>query len=412
MNNTCLIINVSANSGSTGRIAEEIAQTAINSGYDCYFGYGRVGRESKAHLIRIGSDWDVKVHGLESLLFDNHGFGTRNATNRFIQEIERIRPDVINLHNIHGYYLNVEILFDYLAKTNIPVVWTLHDCWPFTGHCSYFDRYHCEKWKTGCHHCPNSKGYPKSLFMDCSKTNYARKKELFNKPKNITFVAVCNWMANNVKASFLGGYPVKTIYNGVDVETFRPRFSGLGGTNSLKAKFGILEKAKVVLGVASTWDKRKGLDDFVKLRAMLSDNYAVVLVGLSDKQIQSLPRGIIGIKRTESVDQLAELYSLADVFVNPTYVDNFPTTNIEALACGTPVITYRTGGSPEAVDEKTGIVIEQGDVNQLKSAVEFLASRKYEYTVACRERALNFFNKNNRYNDYVDLFDCLVKNNS
>ena len=410
--NKLLLINVSSNSGSTGRIAEEIGQTAIAEGYECYFGYGRLGLDSKAHLIRIGSDWDVRVHGLESLLLDNHGFGSRNATKRFIQEIERIKPDVINLHNIHGYYLNVEILFEYLAKTDIPVVWTLHDCWPFTGHCSYFDRYHCEKWKTGCHHCPNSKGYPKSLFLDCSKTNYARKKELFNKPKNITFVAVCNWMANNVKASFLGGYPVKTIYNGVDVEAFCPRFSGLRGTNSLKAKFGILEKAKVVLGVASTWDKRKGLDDFVKLRAMLSANYAVVLVGLSDRQIQSLPRGIIGIKRTESVDQLAELYSLADVFVNPTYVDNFPTTNIEALACGTPVITYRTGGSPEAVDEKTGIVIEQGDIKQLKSAVEFLASRKCEYTVACRERALNRFNKNDRYNDYVDLFDRLVKNNS
>lgn len=280
---------------------------------------------------------------------------------------------MINLHNIHGYYLNVEILFEYLAKTDIPVVWTLHDCWPFTGHCSYFDRYHCEKWKSGCHHCPNSKGYPKSLFLDCSKTNYARKKELFNKPKNITFVAVCNWMANNVKASFLGGYPVETIYNGVDVETFRPRFEGLNGSNSLKAKLGINESAKVVLGVASTWDRRKGLDDFVKLRTMMTDEYAIVLVGLNDKQIAALPEGVIGIKRTESVDQLAELYSLADVFVNPTYVDNFPTTNIEALACGTPVVTYRTGGSPEAIDEKTGMVVNQGEMNLLLPAVEFVA---------------------------------------
>ena len=309
----------------------------------------------------------------------------------------------------------MEILFEYLAKTNIPVVWTLHDCWPFTGHCSYFDRYHCEKWKTGCDHCPNSMGYPKSLFWDRSKANYVRKKELFTRPKNITFVAVCNWMADNVKASFLGGYPVEIIYNGVDVGMFHPRFEGLeGGTGSysIKKKLGIDENAKVVLGVASTWDRRKGLDDFEKLREMMGEQYSIVLVGLSEKQIQSLPDGIVGIKRTESVDQLAELYSLADVFVNPTYVDNFPTTNIEALACGTPVITYRTGGSPEAVDEKTGIVIEQGDVNQLKSAVEFLAPRKCEYTVACRERALNRFNKNALYNDYVDLFNRLVKNNS
>ena len=207
-----LEINTSANSGSTGRIAEEIGQTAISSGYDSYFAYGRLGRPSKSTLIRIGNNTDIKFHGIESMLFDNHGFGSKAATKKFIAEVERIRPDIINLHNIHGYYLNVKILFEYLANKNIPIVWTLHDCWPFTGHCSYFDRYNCIKWQTGCYACPNSKGYPKSLFLDRSKTNYARKKDLFNRPKNITFVAVCNWMANNVKASFLGGYPIETIY--------------------------------------------------------------------------------------------------------------------------------------------------------------------------------------------------------
>lgn len=401
-----LLINVSANSGSTGRIAEEIGQTAIARGYDCYFGYGRLGRESKAHLIRIGSDWDVKVHGLESLLFDNHGFGSRKATERFIQEIERIKPDVINLHNIHGYYLNVEILFEYLAKTDIPVVWTLHDCWPFTGHCSYFDRYHCEKWKTECHHCPNSKGYPKSLFLDRSKTNYARKKELFCKPKHITFVAVCQWMANNVKDSFLGGYPVETVYNGVDVDVFHP--SDEQSLQHVKHKMGIESHKYVVLGVASTWDKRKGLDDFITMSAHLSSEYQIILVGLSDKQIAGLPSNLIGIKRTENVRQLAELYALADVFVNPTYVDNFPTTNIEALACGTPVVTYSTGGSPEAIDDKTGIVVKQGEIKLLQTAVEFVAHHKPDYTNACRERAVKCFDKRDRFNDYVSLFERVV----
>ena len=407
--NKILLINVSTNSGSTGRIAEEIGQTAISRGYESYFGYGRIGRESKSTLIKIGNEWDIRWHGLESLLWDNHGFGSRMATKKFISEIERIKPDVINLHNVHGYYLNVEILFEYLAKKDIPIVWTLHDCWPFTGHCSYFDRYHCEKWKTGCYDCPNSKGYPKSLLFDRSKANYARKKELFNRPKNITFVAVCNWMAENVKASFLGGYPVETIYNGVDIETFCPRFEGLNGSDSLKAKLGIKENAKVVLGVASTWDRRKGLDDFVKLRTMMNDEYAIILVGLNDKQIAALPGGVIGIKRTESVDQLAELYSLADVFVNPTYVDNFPTTNIEALACGTPVVTYRTGGSPEAIDEFTGMAIGQGNVEQLRGAVEHFAMNKASYSMACRERSVKCFNKQDRFNDYVGLFDNLIK---
>lgn len=405
--NKLLLINVSANSGSTGRIAEEIGQTAAARGYDCHFGYGRVGRESKAHLIRIGSNWDVKVHGLESMLFDNHGFGSRKATKRFIQEIERIKPDVINLHNIHGYYLNIEILFEYLAKMDIPVVWTLHDCWPFTGHCSYFDRYHCEKWKIGCHHCPNSKGYPKSLFLDRSKANYTRKKELFNRPKNITFVAVCQWMANNVKESFLGGYPVETIYNGVDVDIFHP--SDKQSLLLSKNRMGIDNHKKVVLGVASTWDKRKGLDDFITMSAQLPLDYQIILVGLNDKQIANLPSNIIGIKRTENVSQLAELYSLAEVFVNPTYVDNFPTTNIEALACGTPVVTYRTGGSPEAIDEKTGVVVNQGDMNLLLSAVEYVAKNKSVYTNACRDRALRCFNKQDRFEDYVNLFNSLIK---
>ena len=404
-----LEINVSANRGSTGRIAEEIGQTAIEYGFESYFGYGRVGRNSKSTLIRIGTDKDIKLHGLESMLFDNHGFGSRMATRKFISEIERLQPDVINLHNVHGYYLNVEILFDYLAKKDIPVVWTLHDCWPFTGHCSYFDRYHCMKWKTGCYDCPNSKGYPMSLFLDRSKANYARKKELFNKPKNITFVAVCNWMAENVKASFLGGYPVETIYNGVDVETFRQRFEDFNSSNRLKAKLGVNEKAKVVLGVASTWDRRKGLEDFVELRDMMSNQFAIVLVGLSEKQIKSLPDGIIGIRRTESIEQLAELYSLADVFVNPTYVDNFPTTNIEALACGTPVVTYKTGGSPEALDDRTGMVVKQGEINLLRPAIEYLANNKASMSADCRERAIKCFNKKDRFEDYVTLFNSLIK---
>lgn len=406
---TLFLINVSANSGSTGRIAEEVGQTAISRGYGSYFGYGRIGRESKSTLIKIGNEWDIRLHGLESLLWDNHGFGSRMATKKFISEIERIQPDVINLHNVHGYYLNVEILFEYLAKKDIPIVWTLHDCWPFTGHCSHYMRLNCDLWKSGCHNCPNRTGYPRSLFLDRSKTNYERKKELFNKPKRITFVAVCNWMADNLKASFLEGYPVVTIYNGVNVEIFRPRFEGIENLNGLKAKLGLNKDTKVILGVASVWTQYKGLDDFIRLRSLLNNEYAIVLVGLNEKQIQSLPVGIIGIRRTESVDQLAELYSLADVFVNPTYVDNFPTTNIEALACGTPVVTYRTGGSPEAIDEKTGMVTAQGDVDQLRAAVEHFAMNKSRYSMACRERAVKCFNKQDRFNDYVELFDNLIK---
>ena len=339
---------------------------------------------------------------MESLLFDNHGFSSRQATKKFIREIERIKPDIINIHNLHGYYINVKILFEYLSKANIPVVWTFHDCWPFTGHCSYFDRFNCTKWQTECHHCPNKKGYPSSLFIDNSKNNFNRKKKLFSNINNLNIVTPSHWLTNISKLSFLKEKNIVTIHNGTNLNVFNIR-------DGKKRDELNLNDRKVVLGVASIWDKRKGLDDFIKLNELLSEEYKIILVGLNKKQKESLPANIIGIERTESVHELAELYSMADVFVNPTYSDNFPTTNIEALACGTPVITYKTGGSPEAIDEKTGIVVEQGNINQLKEAIELVAKDKSIYTENCRERAVNLYNKQDRFNDYIKLFNSLTE---
>ena len=399
-----LLVNTSVNSGSTGRIAEQIGQTAIAHGFESYFGYGRVGRVSQSHLIKIGAEWDVRFHGVESLLLDNHGFGSRCATRKFIEEIERIKPDIINLHNIHGYYLNFEILFGYLAKKDIPVVWTLHDCWPFTGHCAHYIRVQCDRWKRGCYCCPNRGIYPKSLFWDRSRRNYQAKRRFFTSLSNVTIVCPSQWLAEDVRQSFLNCYDVKTIYNGVDISVFQPL-----DTTSIRRRMGLPDKCRIVLGVASLWTSNKGLFDFYKLRDTLKADYQIIMIGLNENQINSLPRGIVGIRRTESVEQLAEFYSLADVFVNPTYVDNFPTTNIEALACGTPVVTYRTGGSPEAIDEHTGMVIEQGNIRQLKNAIENIAPKKSFYTEACRKRAVKNFNMHERFSDYVELFDQLIK---
>lgn len=397
-----LIINVTANSGSTGRIAEEIGQTAISNGYDTYFAYGRLARESKCKLIKIGKKLNVRLHGIESRFFDNHGFSSRIATKRFIKEIEKLKPDIINIHNLHGYYINVKILFEYLAKINIPIVWTFHDCWPFTGHCSYFDRYNCTKWETECHSCPNKHGYPSSLLLSRARRNFNKKRKLFSNYKKTTIVTPSNWLSNITKQSFFKGKNIVTINNGTDLTTFKI-------VNGNKRHSLNLQNKKIVLGVASIWDKRKGFDDFVKLNDLLSDEYKIILVGLNKKQIESLPENIIGIERTESVHELAELYSMADVFVNPTYSDNFPTTNIEALACGTPVITYKTGGSPEAIDEMTGVVVEQGNINKLKEAIESVAKDKAMYTGKCRERAVNLYNKQDRFNDYINLFNSLTK---
>lgn len=398
-----LILNTAANIGSTGRIADNIGQRAMDSGYDCWFAYGRASQDSSSHLLRIGGEWDCIYHGLKSRIFDNHCFSSSYATKKFIREVEMIRPDIINIHNLHGYYINIEILFNYLKTTNIPVVWTLHDCWPFTGHCTYFERFNCMKWQTLCNDCPNKRGYPASYFIDNAKNNFLRKEELFTQLKNLSFVVPSKWMSDLLAKSFLKDYPKFLINNGIDLDKFRPINS-----DDLKDRYDIKEN-KILLGVASTWDKRKGLSDFLKLSNIAKDDFKIILVGINKRQIKSLPPNILGIQRTENQNQLASLYSLASVFINPTYVDNFPTTNLEALACGTSVITYNTGGSPETIDDNTGIVVNKGDISGLKKAIDDVLSKGKPYFMDnCRQRALNLFNKDDRYKDYIDLFNEVI----
>ena len=401
-----VLINATVNSGSTGRIAEDIGLVLINVGHESYIAYGRGNQPSKSNKIKIGNQWDANWHGVVSLLLDRHGFASRKATKQLINKIEELKPDVINLHNIHGYYVNIEILFDYLKKIDVPVVWTFHDCWPFTGHCSYFDSVACEKWKTHCQNCPKKSFYPKSLLIDNSFKNFSDKKQIFNQLDNLHIITPSNWLKNLVKQSFLSKFPVSCIHNGIDLSKFNP----VENVEKLIQKWNLKDKI-IVLGVANVWQLSKGLSDFVKLAEVLSDAYQVVLIGLTKKQIAQLPKNIIGIERTESIEELAEYYSLAKVFVNPTYQDNFPTTNIEALACGTPVVTYNTGGSPEAIDKETGIVVEKGNLNDLKTAIERVTSAKTEYydKEKCRQRAQKHFDKNERYQDYLQLFKTLVK---
>ncbi len=398
MSKKLLQLNVTANWGSTGTIAEGIGQVAVNNGWKSTIAYGRGTPKSKSDLIRVGSDWDMRFHGLQSRFFDNHGLASKSATRRLVDDIKEFSPDIIHLHNIHGYYLNYPILFDFLKSYGAPIVWTLHDCWSYTGHCAYYDFAKCDKWKTGCHNCPQTKSYPSSLLMNRSTKNYALKKKNFLGDLNITFVPVSNWLRDELKQSFLGNYPADTIHNGIDLDTFKPKVIAQRD-----------DSKKVLLGVASVWDKRKGLDEFISLRKLLPNNYLIILVGLSQDQISTLPAGITGIRRTENVGQLVDLYSMADLFINPTLEDNFPTTNLEALACGTPVITYRTGGSPEAIDDKTGLVVEKGNVNALADAIMQVMDRKVVFSAEdCRIRAEENFNKFTQFNKYIDLYKSLL----
>ena len=404
---TLLQINSVINTGSTGRIAEEIGQKAIAAGWQSHIAYGRENNKSShSQKIRIGCDWDIRLHGLQTRLLDNHSLGlaSKGATKKLISQIEQIKPDIIHLHNLHGYYLNIEVLFNYLATKDIPIVWTLHDCWSFTGHCSHFESVGCNKWKSHCHKCPLTRNYPASLLLDRSKKNFDDKDRLFNSVKNLTIIPVSNWLHNHLNDSFLSEHTIKTIYNGVDLDIFRPdeRLTNIKQKYNLNNKF-------VLLGVSSIWNKSKGLNDFIELSNIIDSNTVIILVGLQKEQIGNLPDNIVGIERTESQKELAELYAMSDLFVNPTYGDTFPTTNLEALACGTPVVTYKTGGSPEAITCETGFIVEKGNLKGVLKAKDVVRQKgKNHYTPLCRQRAEKYFNKDDRYQEYLELYEKIL----
>ena len=394
-------INTALNCGSHGRIVEQISHVGAGRGYYTTIVHGaRYVNKSQFADIQTTTKSQELLNGIKSLLFDAHGLGLKCATKSLITKLEEIKPDIVHLHNIHGYYLNYQILFDYLTKSNVPVVWTLHDCWSITGHCSQFENYNCDKWKTQCHDCQYLMDwYPKAV-IDRSRRNFELKKQSFTSVKNMTIVPVSHWLEDKVKQSFLSKYPIKVINNGVDTLSFRPT-EGSGEIFS-NHKF-------TILGVASQWDNDKGVQEFIKLSQ--NPDYQVIMIGVNEKLSKQLPDAIVKVAKTNNQDELAEYYSLADVFVNPTYKDTFPTTNLEALACGTPVITYKTGGSPESITPETGIVVDKGDFEQLCTAIEVIRKNgKHYYSTNCRERAVNFYNKDERFKDYIDLYENILDN--
>ncbi len=394
---TLLQINTNVGWNSTGRIAEDLGRLAIDAGWESYIAYGRDmnGKpQSASRLIKVGGCADVAVHGLATRIFDRHGLASASATKDLIKRIDEINPDVVHLHNVHGYYLNYEILFSYLSRTGLPVVWTLHDCWPLTGHCAYFDMADCRKWLTCCRNCPLKKEYPASLMFDHSVKNHEDKRRAFTSLENLHIVAVSDWLGRVVRKSFLGRYPVYVIHNGVDLPKLH-----------MKDKPG----QKIVLGVASKWDSRKGLSDFVELRKKLPTDCRMVLVGLSPKQIRSLPAGIEGHLREDEREGLYKWYRRAAVFVNPSMSETLSLTNLEAQACGTPVVAYTSGGMGETVAESTGRLVERGNVDALARAVmEIMASPDEFPAERCRRNIRENFNRADKYRAYLQLYDSLA----
>jgi glycosyltransferase involved in cell wall biosynthesis len=388
---------------STGRIMKEIGELAIASGWESYVAYSgaRDGMPShSSQLVPVGDKLDLAVHAVATRLFDAHGLASKRGTRQLIERIQEIDPDVIHIHNIHGYFLNYPLLFEHLQKSGKPVIWTVHDCWLYTGHCYYYSAAHCDKWKNGCGHCPQKRAFPSSWLVDRSARNLQDKRRAFGSLENLTIVPVSDWIRQEMASSILADKRFQVIHNGIDLDTFCPEAGADEPT----------VEGTQILGVASIWLEEKGWSDLMKLSTMLRSDESLVLVGkITEEQQKQLPPNVRWIARTDNVRQLAALYARSAVFVNPTWQDNYPTVNLEAIACGTPVVTYRTGGSIEAVTEGTGAVVEQGDVAAMLEKVRELAAADRAATAArCRAWALAHFRKEDCYLNYIQLYENLT----
>lgn len=387
--------------GSTGKIMMGIAEVARAQGHEvmCASPITTTNRDAgeDCGYYRIGTFNSRRVNVALARITGFNGCFAWFETYKLLKKIDEFKPDIIHLHNLHDSYINLPMLFSYIKKHNVPTVWTLHDCWAFTGQCPHFTMVKCDKWKAGCYGCPQYKEYPASLY-DNTKKMWQLKKKWFTGVKNMTIVTPSEWLAGLARESYLKQYPIEVINNGIDLNVFKPTHS------NFRKQYGIPGDKYIVLGVSFAWDYRKGLDCFVEMAEKLGEQYQIVLVGTDDEIDKNLPHNIISIHRTQNQKELAEIYSAADVFVMPTREENYPTVNMEAIACGTPVVTFDTGGSPEMLDDKTGIVVEANDIEATKKAIKDICEKKRcndeEYIVAYSKN----FDMKKRFAEYIELY--------
>lgn len=382
----------SVNFGSTGKIMLSIAEVARKNGFEaitfCQKARTTVVKKNKGHYF-IGTILERTVSAKLCAKLSIHGKFNFLATKALLHKIKKFKPDIIHMHNLHNDYINLPMLFNFIKKYDIPVVWTLHDCWSFTGHCPYFDIANCDKWKNGCYDCPSFWDYPYSKCDD-SKKMYGLKKKWFTGVNNMTLVTPSKWLADLTRESYLKDYPVQVIYNGINLDIFKPTKS------DFRKKYGLEDKV-IILGVSFSWGYRKGLDVFMDLAEKLDDKYKIVLVGIDKVESDK----ILCISRTANQKELAQIYSAADLLLNPTREDNFPTVNIEALACGTPVFTFDTGGSPEAIDDGCGVIVDKENIIE-----------NIENCQLVRENCVNRgkkFSEKEKFMEYVDLYKRVLK---
>ena len=389
--------------GSTGNIMRgilEVANSVENIESISFYGNWKGCPSSYSGSTRFGYRVENLLNAVVSKYSGFHNILSVFGTLSLLSKISKFDPDIIHLHNLHLWTINLPLLFRYIRKRQKKVVWTFHDCWPFTGQCAHFATAKCCKWKTGCHNCPQINVYPSS-FVDCTKTMWKLKRKWFTSIKNLTIVTPSEWLAGLVKQSFLKDYPVKVIHNGIDLSIFKPTTSDFRKKYHLEGKF-------ILLGVAFGWGARKGFDVFINLSRRLDDRFQIVLVGTNEEVDRQLSKSIISIHRTHDKKELAEIYSAADLFVNPTREDNYPTVNMESIACGTPVLTFKTGGSPETLDNNTGLVVDVDDVDQLEKQIMRIYYERPFSKQNCLNRA-KMFDKNDKFQEYIELYKALNK---
>ena len=384
------------NFGSTGNIARQIGEFAILEGMEYHnaFPWAEDSKAVCANDIVIGNKWGKILSVGLGRITGYAGCFSQISTRNFLRKLDKIKPDIIHIHNLHDGFINLSMLFKYIKKNDIKVIWTMHDCWSFTGRCAYFTMAGCDRWKKGCHDCIQKNCYP-TRYVDRTKKMWKLKKKWFSGVKDLTIITPSKWLKGEVEKSFMSEYPIEVIYNGTDLDLFKPSESDFREKHHLEDKF-------ILLGVALSWEERKGLEDILGLIKKLDDSYAVVLVGTDDEVDKNLPEGVISIHRTHDQKELAEIYTAADLFINPTKEEVLGMVNVESLACGTPVVTYNSGGSPECVDDKSGIVVDKGDIDGMLKAIEYVKEHKIPKE-ACFRKASEF-ELETRFKEYVELY--------
>ena len=389
-------INAVSEYSSTGRTTSELHDALIQKGHESWIAAPNV--PNGIQTIKIGSKLEIGFHGLFSRSFGRQGYASVLSTWRLISKLKKINPDIVHLRNLHANFINLHLLFCYLRDNNVPTVITLHDCWPFTGHCCYFIDSNCDKWKKGCGKCPDIRMWNTSWFFDFSRRNLLNKSRYFSELKNLGVIGVSDWVTNFARDSILKNATIiKRIYNWIDIDKFRPSSSRMSPNPT-----------PIILGVSQIWNRQKGLEDFIKLATMLPD-CKFMLVGKLIEYIEDIPLNINFIGTTSSVDQLIEYYNKADVFFNPSTRETFGKVTAEALACGLPVVAYNATATPELVGSGCGYIVTVGDIDAAKDAVEKVLKDK---TMAkrAREYAVRTFDKSKLVDEYIEVYQALIDN--